>query len=258
MTFDELLSILRGWTGRTVTMLASPGFDQTGPDDPITGTLFEGHAPAVTARMINPPEYEPTPDQRLRAIADRESRTIEDVAYDRMLQHDGRALLLYPLLNFGGGSYDALYEMMTDPITVQGLSQLLQRVGIHYKAARDYIHSPDPDYEAKLAYIAHLLAEARASGGRRVLLYQDELTYYRQPTLARASEARGRRQPLAQRSHAANPATRVAATDAGRACLLEAAPAYLSTIRAHLFDGLSERDVKQLARIFWRIASRSK
>jgi hypothetical protein len=95
---------------------------------------------------------------------------------------------------------------------VQGLSQLLQRVGIHYKAARDYIHSPDPDYEAKLAYIAHLLAEARAAGGRRVLLYQDELTYYRQPTLARAYEARGRRQPLAQRSHAANTATRVAAT----------------------------------------------
>jgi hypothetical protein len=98
------------------------------------------------------------------------------------------------------------------PLTVQGLSQLLQRVGIHYQAARDYIHSPDPDYEAKLASIAHLLAEARASGGRRVLLYQDELTYYRQPSLARADEARGRRQPLAPRSHAANTAPRVAAT----------------------------------------------
>ena len=38
-----------------------------------------------------------------------------------MLAHDGHELLLYPLLNFGNGSYDALYEMMTDPITVQGL-----------------------------------------------------------------------------------------------------------------------------------------
>jgi DNA-binding MarR family transcriptional regulator len=47
--------------------------------------------------------------------------------------------------------------------------------------------------------------------------------------------------------------TRVAATRAGRDRLLEAAPAYLSTIRAHLFEGLGERDVKQLARILGRI-----
>ena len=98
------------------------------------------------------------------------------------------------------------------PITVQGLSQLLRRVGIHYKAARDHVHSPDPDYEAKLTYIDQLVATARASEGRLVLLYHDELTYYRQPSLARAYEARGRHQPLAQRSHAANTATRVAAT----------------------------------------------
>ena len=98
------------------------------------------------------------------------------------------------------------------PITLPGLSQLLGRVGIHYKAARDYIHSPDPDYLDKLAYIAQRLAGARGSDGRRVLLYQDELTYYRQPSLARAYEARGRRQPLAVRSHAANTATRAAAT----------------------------------------------
>jgi hypothetical protein len=98
------------------------------------------------------------------------------------------------------------------PIPLPGLSQLLGRVGIHYKAARDYIHSPDPDYLDKLAYIDQRLAAARNSDGRRVLLYQDELTYYRQPSLARAYEARGRRQPLAVRSHAANTATRAAAT----------------------------------------------
>ena len=98
------------------------------------------------------------------------------------------------------------------PLTLPGLSQLLQRVGIHYKAARDYVHSPDPDYLDKLAYIDRLWAEARVSEGRRVLLYHDELTYYRQPSLARSYEGRGRPQPLARRSHAANTATRVAAT----------------------------------------------
>jgi DNA-binding MarR family transcriptional regulator len=56
-----------------------------------------------------------------------------------------------------------------------------------------------------------------------------------------------------QRDAADTRSTRVAATQAGRDRLLEAAPTYLSTIRAHLFEGLGERDVKQLARILGRI-----
>jgi DNA-binding MarR family transcriptional regulator len=56
-----------------------------------------------------------------------------------------------------------------------------------------------------------------------------------------------------QRDAADSRSTRVAATKAGRERLLEAAPAYFSTIRAHLFEGLGERDVKQLARILGRI-----
>jgi DNA-binding MarR family transcriptional regulator len=56
-----------------------------------------------------------------------------------------------------------------------------------------------------------------------------------------------------QRDAADTRSTRVAATQAGRDRLLEAAPTYLSTIRTHLFEGLGERDVKQLARILGRI-----
>jgi len=56
-----------------------------------------------------------------------------------------------------------------------------------------------------------------------------------------------------QRDSADTRSTRVTATQAGRDRLLEAAPTYLSTIRAHLFEGLAERDVKQLARILGRI-----
>jgi len=99
------------------------------------------------------------------------------------------------------------------PLTLPGLSQLLQRVGIHYKAARDYVHSPDPDYLDKLAYIDQLLAEARGSDGRQVVLYHDELTYYRQPTVTRAWAERGtgpQCQELARRSHRGNTPTRVA------------------------------------------------
>ena len=30
-------------------------------------------------------------------------------------------LVILPLLNFGGGSYDGLHDMLVDPMTVQGL-----------------------------------------------------------------------------------------------------------------------------------------
>jgi DNA-binding MarR family transcriptional regulator len=56
-----------------------------------------------------------------------------------------------------------------------------------------------------------------------------------------------------QRDAADTRSTRVAATQAGRDHLLEAAPTHLSTIREHLFERLSDSDVKQLARILRRI-----
>lgn len=57
-----------------------------------------------------------------------------------------------------------------------------------------------------------------------------------------------------RRRSASDPrATEVAVTDAGYAKIQEAAPAYLTTIRTYLFAALSERDIKQLARISERI-----
>ena len=53
-----------------------------------------------------------------------------------------------------------------------------------------------------------------------------------------------------QRSSTDSRSTRAAVTEAGLTQLREAVPTYLSTIRALLFDPLSERDVKQLGRIW--------
>ena len=66
-------------------------------------------------------DYEPAPDASIGAIARRTGRDVWEVAYDVMLEADGREFLLLPLLNYGDGSYDGLHDMMQDPYTVQGL-----------------------------------------------------------------------------------------------------------------------------------------
>jgi hypothetical protein len=95
--------------------------------------------------------------------------------------------------------------------TCAGLWQLMRRLAIHYKRARSYIHSPDEHYQAKLALIAEARQEVAADPERCVLLYQDELTYYRQPSESWAYEQAGHHQPLARRTQQRNTFHRVAA-----------------------------------------------
>lgn len=115
----------------------------------------------------------------------------------------------------------------------QGMGRLLHRLGITYKRGRDYIHSPDPDYGAKLAWVAAAHQAAMADPAHQVVLYLDEMTLYRQPTLAQGWEARGRPQPLARRSQRSNTGTRLlGALDAttGRVHSLRAETISLATL----------------------------
>ncbi len=82
-----------------------------------------------------------------------------------------------------------------------GLSQLLKRLGISYKRGRSYVHSPDPYYQQKMDMIAQCLLKAWYAPEKYVLLYQDEFTIYRQPTVDRDYEQMGEFQPLARRSY---------------------------------------------------------
>lgn len=85
-----------------------------------------------------------------------------------------------------------------------GLWRLLKRVGIRYKRARDYLHSPDRDYTAKVAYIQRCWQIARVKPEQVVLLYLDEFAFERQPTLSQTYEAQGQGCPLAYRSQRSN------------------------------------------------------
>lgn len=81
------------------------------------------------------------------------------------------------------------------------LSQLLKRLRISYKRGRSYVHSPDPHYDQKMDMMAQCLLKAWYAPEKYVLLYQDEFSIYRQPTVARDYEQMGEFQPLARRSH---------------------------------------------------------
>lgn len=97
-------------------------------------------------------------------------------------------------------------------VTPQGVWQIFKRLHIHYKRGRDYVHSPDADYVAKLRDVHVQVQPLPSAHGLSVVLFADELTYYRQPTLARAYELAGRVQSLARRSYSANTHRRIVAT----------------------------------------------
>lgn len=92
------------------------------------------------------------------------------------------------------------------------LWRVLKRLGIHYKRGREYIRSPDRHYMDKLSLIELARLRAYFEPERYVFLYLDELSYYRQPTVASAYEAKGHRQPFACRSHQSNNGFRVLST----------------------------------------------
>ncbi len=73
-------------------------------------------------RLGDPVDYEPHPDTSLAAEASHQGRPAAEVLYDWILAGGDDALFNVPLLNYAGGTFDALAEMLTHPTSVLGLS----------------------------------------------------------------------------------------------------------------------------------------
>ena len=93
-----------------------------------------------------------------------------------------------------------------------GMHQLLQRLDIHYKRARSYIHSPDPFYTQKRARQALIQARVQDQTPSEVVLFQDECSIRRQPSVGYNYEASGSDAPHAQWQPCYDTLTRIMAT----------------------------------------------
>jgi N-acyl-D-aspartate/D-glutamate deacylase len=71
--------------------------------------------------MGNPPDYEPGPEKSVAAIAAREGRSPDEVAYDYITGAEGQ-YLYFPVVNYTVGDHEPIREMLGDPACLLGLS----------------------------------------------------------------------------------------------------------------------------------------
>ena len=78
----------------------------------------------------DPPNYEPPRETSLAAIAARQRRPAQELAYDMLLEDEGRAFLFLPFANYTDFNLDACHDMIAHPDCVQGLGDGGAHVGI--------------------------------------------------------------------------------------------------------------------------------
>jgi transposase len=87
--------------------------------------------------------------------------------------------------------------------------RMLRRLGVRYRRGQEHLHSPDPDYDAKMRAVLAARHEAASRPGQVVFVYLDELTYYRRPSVANAWHHEGGPGRYAEQGHGRNSKRRV-------------------------------------------------
>ncbi len=82
----------------------------------------------VMFQLSDPPCYEPEPGSSIADRALREGRTPEEVAYDLLLENDGKGMLYVAFGNWPNDSLEHMFEFFDDPDSVMGLGD----GGAHY------------------------------------------------------------------------------------------------------------------------------
>jgi N-acyl-D-amino-acid deacylase len=116
LPFDERIARLRD-PDIKARILAEP----PDPCDPPSADQLNRHTFKRLYPLGDRLDYEPSAQDSVAAIAEREGRDPWEVTYDLLLGAGGREFLLLPLLNYAGNNYDHLHDMMSDPVSIQGL-----------------------------------------------------------------------------------------------------------------------------------------
>ncbi|MFP6728141.1 MAG: amidohydrolase family protein [Alphaproteobacteria bacterium] len=88
----------------------------------------------------DPPQYEPDPSTSVGAEARRRGIEPAELAYDLLMENDGRGILYHPMTNYSGGDLAPVYEMLGHPNTLIGLGDGGAHVGIMCDAT-DMVHT---------------------------------------------------------------------------------------------------------------------
>jgi N-acyl-D-amino-acid deacylase len=105
---------------------------RAGSMDNVMGGLFQIALPQ-TYPLVEPLDYEPLASDSIEAMATAEGRDKFEWLYDYLLEDGGRSFAIWHSLNYADGNLDAVHDMLTDPITVSGLSD----AGAHVKYIAD-------------------------------------------------------------------------------------------------------------------------
>ena len=84
-------------------------------------------------KLGEPANYEPDPEMSFESLADASNMTAQEIAYDAMLEKDGRALIYHPLFNYQTGDLSLVEKMLKHPYTISGLGD----AGAHCGAISD-------------------------------------------------------------------------------------------------------------------------
>ena len=93
-----------------------------------------------------------------------------------------------------------------------GIYKVLKRLGFSKKQALNFIHSPDPNYRFKWQRILAAYQEALENPETVVLLFQDELTYYRRARLKQRWQKQGATAKRHYQATGSNTKARITAT----------------------------------------------
>jgi N-acyl-D-aspartate/D-glutamate deacylase len=78
----------------------------------------------------DPPDYEPKAEDSIAARAARKGCSPEEMAYDLLVEGDGKSILYLPVTNYAAGNLDVVGEMLAAPNTLVGLGDGGAHVGV--------------------------------------------------------------------------------------------------------------------------------